>query len=354
VRYGDSTTRLPTSPDSLLRRLKQRFLGLAGAFAILVAGPACADSLVTQTISLTSGWNAVFLEVTPQTNKAIDVFAGVPIDSVWTFIHEGQGVEFIQNVSEELVDDPFWLVFFPTNRIEAKFNDLARIVGDTPYFIKLPAGTSYTWNVTGSPAVPRYDWNPEYFNLVGFFINPVPPRPTAANFFAHSPVLSGQAIYRLDANGVWQLVASPQSEQLREGEAIWVFASGETDYMGPLHVTIDQNAGMDFGGSLDELSVYLENRSLTNSTTVTIEDLSPGGTEFSYWTFDTNVDEVVWLDLPDPLTVTIGTGVTHRLRLAVNRGAISGDSYDTVLQVISDTGMRVRLPVTARKELSGP
>ena len=335
----------------LMRRGIRCFIG---AFSLLLAGPALGDSLVTQTISLTSGWNAVFLEVTPQTNSVVDVFAGVPIDSVWTFIHEGQGVEFIQDVSEELVDDPFWLVFFPTNRIEAKFNDLARIVGDTPYFIKLPAGTSATWNVTGTPAVPRYDWNPEYFNLVGFFINPVPPRPTAANFFAHAPALNGQAIYRLDASGVWQLVSSPASTQLREGEALWVYASSETDYMGPLHVTIDQNAGMDYGGSLDELSVYLENRSLTNSTTVTIEDLTPGGAEFSYWTFDTNVDEVVWLDLPDPLTVTIAAGVTHRLRLSVNRGAISGDSYDTILQVISDTGMRVRLPVHARKELSGP
>ena len=327
---------------------------IIGAFSLLLASPASGSSLVTQTIPLTSGWNAVFLEVTPETNSVLNVFSGVPIDSVWTFIHDGQGVEFIQNVSEVLADDPFWLVFFPTNRVEAKFNDLARIVGDTPYFIKLPAGTSTTWSVTGIPAVPRYNWNPEYFNLAGFFINPVPPRPTAANFFAHSPTLNGQAIYRLDASGVWQLVTAPASTELKEGEAIWVYANGESDYMGPLHVTIDQNAGMDFGGSLDELSVYLENRSLTNSTTVTIEDLTPGGTEFSYWTFNTNVDEVVWLDLPDPLTVSIPPGVTHRVRLSVNRGEISGDAYDTVLQVISDTGMRVRLPAHARKELSGP
>ena len=91
----------------LKQMMRWKFRGAIGALTILLSGTASGDSLVTQTFTLTSGWNAVFLEVTPQTNSVLDVFSGIPIDSVWTFIHEGQGVEFIQDVSEDLVDDPF-------------------------------------------------------------------------------------------------------------------------------------------------------------------------------------------------------------------------------------------------------
>ena len=68
--------------------IRWRFRCVIGAIALFSAGPASGDSLVTQTIPLTSGWNAVFLEVTPETNSVLNVFAGVPIDSVWTFIHD--------------------------------------------------------------------------------------------------------------------------------------------------------------------------------------------------------------------------------------------------------------------------
>jgi hypothetical protein len=278
----------------------------------------------------------------------LSVFQDVPIASVWTYVRKGEPTEYFQNMTEDLHQDPHWLVFFPTNRYEKMFNDLYAVSANRAYFIKLASSNAFTWTVTGRPAVARPQWDANALNLVGFPLNPAAALPTVSDFFAPALTLTGQAVYRLSAAGAWELVANPSSEVMRAGECLWVYANGEAGYMGPLHVTVGEGDGLDYGATLTELSVYLEN--LTDApTSVNLRDLQGANRYISYWTFDTNTSTVVWADLPNPLTLSVPTGTVTRVRLGVRREEFPGDSYETTIEVTGDLGTRVLIPLAVRK-----
>ena len=70
--------------------MELRFAGgvkaLALASALLSAFVACADVTVTQTVTLYSGWNAVYLEVSPSVPLA-EVFGDMTIKRVSSQTH---------------------------------------------------------------------------------------------------------------------------------------------------------------------------------------------------------------------------------------------------------------------------
>lgn len=314
-----------------------------------LAEPVFAAHLVDQVVDLQPGWNAVFLEVEPPTNDTLSVFRDVPISSVWTWVRRDEPAEFVQNLSEDLQNDPLWLCFYPTNRYEKMFNDLFRVFANRVYFIKLASASAFEWTVTGRPAAPTVTWSPNEFNLVGFPLGPAGALPTVQGFFATAPSLAGQAVYRLNATGAWQLVSSPGAETMRAGEGMWVYAAGESDHMGPLHVSVEQGDGLDYGASLTELSVYLEDRSGLGGAVSVRDVLSGAAGPLAYWTFDTTTSSVVWQDLPDPLVIDVGTGAVARLRLAVRREDFASDTYETTIEVVGDQGTRVRIPLSASR-----
>ena len=304
--------------------------------------------LVSQTIQLQPGWNAVYLEVEPVVRDTLSVFRDVPIASVWTYVRKGEPTEFFQNMTEDLHQDPHWLVFFPTNRHERMFNDLFAVSANRAYFIKLASSNAFTWMVTGRPAVARPGWDANALNLVGFPLDPAAALPTVSDFFAPSPALAGQAVYRLSAAGAWELVANPSIEVMRAGECQWVYANGEAGHMGPLNVTVTEGDGLDYGATLTELSVYLENIADVPMS-VNLRDVQGANGYVSRWTFDTNTLTVVWEDLPNPLTLSVPTGAVTRVRLGVRREEFPDESYETTIEVTGDLGTRVLVPLTVRK-----
>jgi hypothetical protein len=337
--------RRQSSPSASAEKRVWALLCALGFF--LGADAAFSAHLVSQTFELNPGWNAIFLEVQPPANDTDSVFRDVPISSVWTWVRRETPTEFFQNLSEELQNDPHWLVFFPTNRHEKMFNDLFLVSANRAYFIKLAGTSSVSWTVTGRPAVPKFTWNPNEFNLVGFPLDPAGALPTVADFFLLAPSLAGQAVYRLNASGAWQLVSDPGAESMRAGECLWVYADGESSYLGPAAVSVDMGDGLDYGASLTVQNVRIRNLSTTPAN-VTIRDVLSGSTgPLAYYTFDDTVTNFVWKDLPDPLAVQVTTGTTYRLELGVRRELFTGSTYETTIEVISDLGTRVRIPLSA-------
>jgi hypothetical protein len=323
------------------------FVFLLGLFAGTVASHAA--HLVSQTVELQPGWNAVFLEVQPPANDTDTVFRDVPIRSVWTWVRRNTPTEFFQNVNEQLYNDPHWLVFFPTNRHERMFNDLFRMFPNRPYLIKLGGSNSFTWTVTGRPAVPTLTWAPNEFNLVGFPLDPAAAQPTVADFFSPAASLAGQAMYRLNATGSWQLVSNPAAETMRAAESLWAYADGESSYLGPVSVSVDIGDGLDYGQTLDSQNVMIRNLSPV-PTAVAIRDVASGGSgPLAYRVYDPGVTNFVWVTLPDPLTVNVATGATYRLELGVRREQFTADTYETTIEVLSDQGTRVRIPLSATR-----
>ena len=316
------------------------------AWGVAAAGPALAAHEVSQTIELQPGWNAVYLEVQPASNDTVSVFQPLPLSSAWTWIPRDRPAQYIDNLNEALHTDPHWLVFFPTNRYEKMFNDLFRVYANRCYFLKLASASSYTWTVTGRPAVPAPFWQPNGYNLAGFPLTPSGPLPSVQQFFASDASLNTQAVYRLGATGAWERVAAPGSAAMRAGEALWVYAGGESTYAGPLQVAVSEGDGLDFGGSVDQKTVTLKNLGAA-STVVEVRNVLGASGPVQYGVTDAGTGSTTWTDLPDPLAFTLPSGSTYGLRLAVQRNEFIGGVYETTIEVSADNGTRVRIPLHA-------
>jgi hypothetical protein len=206
----------------------------------LAAHSAHAAFTMSQDFNLRAGWNAIWIELTPTDPDINVVFAGAPIESVWTFASVVSSVDFIQNTDEPVWNRDRWLVHVPTNRVESLNNNLLKVLGQRAYLVKTTNAATLT--IRGEPKLKFPKWSADAFNFRGFPIDPNTP-PTFGNFFRPSPAHFNvtqqrlQEIYQLDNSGAWTLVGP--NDLMRSGEAYWVYTSGASDYLAPLAVSLD-------------------------------------------------------------------------------------------------------------------
>ncbi|MCP5047934.1 MAG: hypothetical protein GY940_12230, partial [bacterium] len=122
---------------------------------------------ISQNFSLASGWNAVFLEVDPVDDDPAAVFDGISdqLVSVWMWNPNTGTVEFIQNPAELTPANPHYLTYIPDNPV---LTTLHAIHGNKGYLFQTSEAATLT--VTGEPLLPKIDWKPNSFNLVGFHL----------------------------------------------------------------------------------------------------------------------------------------------------------------------------------------
>src|SRR5690625_4947234 len=119
----------------------------------LRASPAVRAGTLTPTIELEPGWNAIYVEVEPD-NKAIEqVFAGLPVASVWRWIPDDRPVSFIQNPDEELLTIDGWYGYFPAERPESILTNLYTIGANQPYLVRLAGSSKRTLKIEGRPVL---------------------------------------------------------------------------------------------------------------------------------------------------------------------------------------------------------
>jgi hypothetical protein len=298
-----------------------------------------------QTFTLRNGWNAIWLELEP-TNPAIaSVFGSLPVSSIWTYVAKDTPVQFIQQQTEQLFNEPRWLPHFPPGRPEAILTKLYEVHALRAYLVNLTnVVTPITLTVTGTPVVRDVPWIGDSFNLRGFPVNPAQ-LPTFDTFFVGSAAHRGQSVFELQADGQWHLV--PGSAQIRRGEAYWSYCNGASTFSGPTGITLDFGTGLFYGPVLTELMPTISNPS-SSSRTVCLRDLSTGANNpFSYASFFSN--RLNWVNLPAPYCFSLDPGRTLDLRLAVRRTAFAGSNYVSIIEVTDDVGTRYLVPVSAQK-----
>jgi hypothetical protein len=320
--------------------MKIRFCILATLLVVVLSVNA---QLTNQTFQLRNGWNSIWLELEP-TNSSINVaFAGLPLSSVWTYVARDSSVEFIQQQTEELFNNPAWLGYFPPPRPESFLSKLYSVHALRAYLIKLT--NSATLTITGTPVVRPVKWVADSFNLRGFPVNPGLP-PMFATFFGPSAAHSGQAIYELQGNGQWQLV-SP-SAAMKRGEAYWSFCLGASTFQGPTGITLELGEGLNYGAIVNELVPTILNNS-TNAQTVCLRDLFYGANNpLSYQTFTSN--RLNWVKLGASCFEIEGGGSLD-LRLAMRRKDFVGTNYASIIEVTDTIGTRYLVQVSAQKLL---
>ena len=310
----------------------------------------------TQTITLRTGWNAVFLEVQPEPDDSPAVFQGMPIESVWMWNRRFSSVQFIQDVNTLVPEQPEWLHYFPLESDKFLLSSLFAIQGGRAYLIKLTGNQQVNWAIKGRPVIRAIDWMADSFNLVGFNVDSNS-QPTFKNYFAPSPAHTGQPIHRLNPSGQWEKISDPANQTIQPGEAYWVYSKGGSSYSGPFRVIFEQGGGIDFGRILTEQTLRIKNEtSVAKQITLTKQtsEAAPPGTALlagevllNYWKEDTSN----WVDFPSSLLLGIGPGEELGLRVGVKRKDMPGSPgalYQSLLGLSDGQGYRSRLPVAAR------
>jgi len=338
-------------------RKTARWLVLA-AFAL--AAPAAAQPQWTQTFDLVPGWNAIYLHVQPLVTDPEIVFAGLDVRSVWTRGVEPGSVEFIADPADALRKQRGWLAYVPPDRDESigpelADNRLVNIQGGRGFLIEIE-GEPATLRVTGRPLLPVIPWQANRFNLVGFPIDPDNP-PTFAAYFAPSEAHRNQPVYRLLASGVWQRIAAPNAEEMRYGEAYWVFSASGSDFIAPLAVEVPTSSGFNYGATVSDLLLSLTNRS-AGAVTIGIRDLgSPDSVPLSYLKIVSepgpDLGEFQWPELTGTLQIPANAGDIRSARIAVRRGAFTSQAMASVLAITDGIGSRWLLPLEANTGIGG-
>jgi hypothetical protein len=283
---------------------------------------------VNQVVTLEAGWNAVFFEVEPTNIDPAVVFAslGANLLSVWTWNANGGTVEFIQNPVQLIPSSPQMLNYQPDDPQNIVTN-LHAIRGNQAYLIHVSAGATLT--VTGEPKVPKINWKPNSFNLVGFHVNAVNP-PLFHDFFEPSSAhngefVSGRAtpeIYQLDnATSSWVPVLSP-SVPMKKGEAFWVYTQGSSEFNGPVAVQLERADGLHYGDTLTRQDVVFKNDSDEQQTiSMSLSEGAPSSRLF-YWKLNEASNIFEWVTFP-PANLAIAPGESERLSLGVKRDGLS-------------------------------
>jgi len=327
------------------RKLLVPVVCIALFLALQMTAWGAAVPTVTQTFSLNPGWNAVYLEVQPQSNSPALVFKDLPVgSSVWAWQGKDDSVQFIQDPGEPPVNNPRWLAIFASAR-ESSLNNLFAISANSAYLIHVAGSAPLTMNIDGRPTIRHKSWIPDAFNLTGFGFSGAPP--TFGSFFTPSNSHKNQAIYRLNnSSGAWEIVNNPATTAMRSGEAFWIYCVSGSDYQGPLTVEANGSDGLDFGVGITILSLTLGNTSTTDKS-VTVSQSNAGiPVSLAYRSYDTVSGKILTKPLSGMPPVIVKAGSTAAVNLSIDRRNFNGDGA-SVLEFSDSQGNRVRLPVTA-------
>jgi hypothetical protein len=317
---------------------------------------------ISETLTLTNGWNVVYLESTPDTPDPATFFADLPqVERVGCYESSVYGAtEQIASDGSTIAQKP--VSFYVWVRGEEVQSTLQRIMGGRCYFIYSTAPATKAFY--GVPACPRVSWQAAedgFATIVGISI-PAGETISSGVYFREGP-MSSDAI-KSPYEGGGQNAAAPEFTKLMafrgtptlQGGCAYAF-EGNTiaDWPGVVKVQAPTLSGaIAFGSGTALQSFSIANAGTTNRTIrvnygaseLDGEQLPPlkvfiprDGTNVFGWTaFETH-------------DFNLGPGESRTLALAIDKSGFTADRTFAGLVTVSDlsgTKMRVRVPVTAK------
>jgi len=296
---------------------------------------------VTQSIELHPGWNAVYVEIQPQINDIETIFSGIPVASVWRWIPEKLGRDFIVNPAEGLMNLEGWFGYFPEPKPEAFLSNLYTLSANTAYLIKLEGSTPKTIQINGQPKFVKKAWRTNGFTLTGFPLV-TGSEPSFGDYFANSSAHQGQPIYKLNPQGVWEAVQDPYMERMKSGEAYWFYTNGTSRYQGMISLTIQQGESMEYKEAFTEMDIVLSNLSdVTNF--VSLNRLGGSTLPMKFLNEDLETGEIAWPDLPATKVYEMQPGEDLVVTLAVDRLSFIEQRMEQVFSITNEQGAKILL-----------
>lgn len=241
-----------------------RWISAAGAWALglLLMGTSSAQAegrRITQTFTLSAGWNSIWLEVTPSSADGsgtpaapAEVFDNPAITRVAAFFPAQGPVEFVSQPALTFNQDA-WQVWYRDD--VARQSRLISVLGNRGYLVHATA--PITLAIEGEVGFHRIRWQPDSYNLAGFGIVPGA-EPTFERFFEGSRAHRPLNAFRL-VDDHW--VGVSPTDTLEPGKAYWIYSAGPSDFQGPLQVSVAGIDELDFGASIHDLELTLANTS---------------------------------------------------------------------------------------------
>jgi hypothetical protein len=288
---------------------------------VLSALPCLANPVLTQTVPLEAGWNAVYLEVMPTNSSANALLAGTPIDTVASHFDSLSFSQFATSPNANMLSEMGWGIWYAPDRPDAFLGTLQRIQGKRAYLVHVTE--AFVWHVTGTLEPPQVLWVPDAYNFVGFGVDEHA-APTFAQFFAGSRAHAGLRIYRM-VDGAWRKVTDPSSAVMRAGEAVWVYCVGSSDYQGPIRVEAPAFTGLLLSGRVTDLILRNET---DHPVTPTLRHVA--------------------LDLP-PVPLSVVVQVVGDTANPVQEKAVSLNAGGVQAMPALEAGESIRIPLIARR-----
>lgn len=348
--------------------------GGGAALCLLILLPGAWGQWATQTIDLQPGWNAISLEVDPAPGVLDGIFTNGMVESVWEWDRRFSHMEFTTDPYVLEPEDPHWLVWLPADDARRFVARLFELQGQQSYLVKVATNAAaFDVSIKGKVILPWPDWYPHGLNLLGFPVHSANP-PTFAEYFSFTPEVDttkgiANQLLHVDAAGRGETIVQPMRDRMAAGTAYWVGCAKDPKRMGPLHVDPAGAGAVDFGTTVVQQDLTIQNLYAASSLVVrvvqTVSETPPEGypelagpVPLSY-TVRNASNAWEWHEFPaEGLEQTLGPGEDWTLKLGVRRqdfaffipSGTNGAAYQSILEV-TDAGesLRVRVPVTAEK-----
>ncbi|KPA13811.1 conserved hypothetical protein, secreted [Candidatus Magnetomorum sp. HK-1] len=295
---------------------------------------------ITQTITLIEGWNAVFMELEPIQPEPGILLKDLPIDQVFTYYPQKTGVQFIQEPNEIDLKQAGWCRWVPSQQPDAFLNNIYRILPGQAYLIH--STSDYAWSLTGKACFKKIVWQPNSFNLKGFYVNPEV-SPTFASYFENSNAHSQAIVYSLIDNH-WQRLTDLETSFIDPGKAYWIYSKGGSDYNGPLQIELPLKANaLTFNNEKLSAKIHFSNiKQRPLEITLQLIDTSMNFPIFSIQS--TNSGKKFYQPFKT-MTLNLLPQSQETISLAVRSGEISDQMSENVLKIYDDAGSLFYIPV---------
>ena len=316
---------------------------------------------VSETIAVSGGWNAVYIESTPDASAPADFFADMP-----QVVRVGCYESSVFGATEQLASDGSSISQKPVSYLVWERGrdgeaTLQRILGGRCYIIYAEGAATKTFY--GVPGVPRTSWQNAadgFATIVGMSI-PAGETVSSLKYFGEGPVDRDAVKAPFAVGGTdpaapdfRKVVSFNSAPQLSAGRAYAFEGSRICDWPGVVKVSAPSLSGaIDFGSGTALRSLTVENAGTADRTIrvsygpseLAGETMPPlqvfiprGGTNATGWAeFGTH-------------DLSLAPGESRTLSLAIDKSGFTAGMTCAGLVTVSDlsgTKMRVRVPVTA-------
>ena len=335
---------------------------IRNAFWLFLMSSAAMAGHISETLTLTNGWNAVYLESTPDATDPATFFADLPqVERVGC--HESS----VYGATEQIASDGTTIAQKPVSfyvwvRGEEDRSTLQRIMGGRCYLIYSTATATKTFY--GVPACPRVSWQASesgFATIAGVSI-PAGETVTSGTYFREGPLTSDAVKAPYEAGGpdaaapkYSKLMAFRGTPTLQGGHAYAFEGNSVADWPGVVKVSTPTLSGvLSFGSGTALQSFSVANAGTTNRTI----RVSYGPSELSseekpplqVFIPRVGTNECGWTSFASH-DFDLAPGESRTLALAIDKSGFTADQTFAGLVTVSDlsgTKMRVRVPVTAK------